>query len=58
MKEEKKQREVAKLVDCRTCQNYIHIHMCGRCYSTATCVLADQYKGKDFIQLWSINHEL
>ena len=52
MKEEKKQREIAKLVDCRTCQHYMPMR--GRCHSTVTCVLADAYKGKDFIQLWSV----
>jgi hypothetical protein len=52
MKEEKKQREASQFVDCRTCQYYMHMR--GRCHAAVQCVLADQYKGKDFIQLWSV----
>jgi len=52
MKEEKKQREIAKKIDCRSCVHYNNMR--GRCHSVTQCVLADQYKGKDFIQLWSV----
>ena len=52
MKEEKKQRDVSQFVDCRTCQYYQTMR--GRCHAVVQCVLANQYKGKDFIQLWSV----
>lgn len=52
MKEQCKQEKVAKTIDCRTCQHYNNMR--GRCHSTTVCVLADAYKSKSLIQLWSV----